>query len=70
MRRPLVLLLLPTLALLSSGTAATATDGVDPCTSAGGTPGHSATVKYLLTCTFTTPGTSDFTVPAGATSCP
>ena len=35
---------------------------------AGGTPGHSATVKALLTCTFTTPGSYAFTVPAGATS--
>src|SRR4051812_47753306 len=67
-RRLLPLLLLPALLLLSGAPSATAAGGVDPCIDAGGTPGHSATVKALLTCTFATPGSYAFTVPAGATS--
>jgi hypothetical protein len=67
-RRLLPLALLPALLVLSGAPAATATDGHDPCVDAGGTAGRSPTVKYLLTCTFTTPGSSTFDVPAGVVS--
>jgi hypothetical protein len=66
-RRLLAVSALLAAACLAGGGSAGAASGTDPCASAGGTPGHGVAVG-ALTCTFTTPGSAPFVVPAGVTS--